>query len=94
MTMEKSFDGRASFVRAMDEIARSVNDEDILDIWLMGGVADGAIQNDTTNAEIFADGWCDDKTMEQLMDCFMRCMKAAYKSGGLYCDGVCGGEKS
>ena len=34
---------RVKFVKAMEYICRSINDETIFDAWLMNGVADGDI---------------------------------------------------
>lgn len=81
---------RAKVVRSMETLARCINDEDILFGWLMGGVADGDITDETTDEEIIEAGYCEDETFEDLMKCFLRKMKAAGKSGGLYCDGICG----
>ena len=76
---------RAEQVRAMEIIARSINDEEIIMSWLMCGVADGDINYNTTLEEIVEMGYTEDGTFVDLMDCFLRCMKRAYKSGGLYC---------
>ena len=79
---------RVQMVRAMETIARSINDEEVLLGWLMGGVADGDIDNKTTD-EAIVDMYCkDDETFIGLMDCFLRCMKRAYTSGGLYAGNV------
>ena len=74
---------RAELVKAMKLIATSINDEDILYSWLMGGVADG-----DTDYESYVE----DKTFVSVIDCFMRCMVRAAESGGIYCDTICGGE--
>ena len=77
---------RVEMVRAMDLIARNINDEDVLDYWLACGVADGDITENTTDKDLKC--YCDDNSFRDLMDCFLVCMKNAYKSGGLYCDHV------
>jgi len=78
---------RADVVRAMDMMVSCINDETIIDSWLMCGVADGDIKADTTNEDIEIMGYTDDKTFKDLMDLFIKLM---YRAGvnGLYCDGI------
>ena len=83
--MDKTTKERAEMVRSMEIIARSINDEEIFMGWLMCGVADGDINANTTDEEIVDMGYTDEGTFVDLMDCFLRCMRRAYKSGGLYC---------
>lgn len=80
---------RAEVVRAMETIARCVNDEEVFEYWLMVGVADGDIDELTTDEEIDEMGYITDSTLKDLMTRFLKLMKAAWKSGGLYCDRVC-----
>lgn len=82
---------RIKMVKAMEFIARQINDEEIfLDWWLTGGVADGDIEygdlsiNDNDEAEWYTS----DENFSDLMTVFLTCMKKAAKSGGLYCDGI------
>lgn len=83
---------RVKVVKAMELLARQINDEDIFDVWLVGGVADGDIkygdltakENDLQDLEWYID----DKNFSELMGCFLRCMAKARKSGGLYCNGI------
>lgn len=82
---------RAELVRAMETIARNLNDEEIIYSWLLCGVADGDIDEETTDEDL--EWYCEDDNLADLMNVFMRCMARARKSGGLYCDGVCAGEK-
>lgn len=77
---------RASVVRAMDTLARAINDEDILEDWLVYGVADGDIKNDTTDEEL--EWYCEDDEFAELMGLFLRRLNSARKDGGLYVDGV------
>ena len=61
---------------------------------LADGVADGDIEYGdlTTYAALDAVDWyIEDLHFSDLMEIFLRCMKAAKKSGGLYCDGVVSG---
>lgn len=83
---------RAKLVKAMEFIARQVNDEEVFDGWLMNGVADGDIEygdleatnEDAENLEYYIR----DKDFADIMAVFLRVMARAQKSGGLYCDGI------
>ena len=79
---------RAKMIVAMEFIARQINDEDVFDRWLMCGVADGDIPYDSMDIADVDEDYLDDSTFEDVMSCFLRCMKGAYNSGGLYCDDV------
>ena len=75
---------RAKVVRAMETIARCVNDEEVFYPWLLCGIADGDIDDDTTDEDL--EYYCEDKTFADLMERFLDLMNAAKKSGGLYED--------
>ena len=77
---------RTKVVRAMETIAHSVNDEMVFEEWLMCGVADGDIEPTTEDEEL--EYYIEDETFAELMGTFLNVMKNAYKSGGLYVDGV------
>ena len=77
---------RAKVVRAMETIARCVNDEEVFYRWLLCGVADGDIDGDTTDEDL--EYYCEDKTFADLMERFLDLMTAAKKSGGLYEDKI------
>ena len=77
---------RTEVVRAMETLARSVNDEMVFEGWLMCGVADGDIDEATTDEEL--EYYIEDETFAELMETFLRVMARAKKSGGLYVDGV------
>ena len=77
---------RTEVVRAMEMLARSVNDEYVFEEWLMCGVADGDIEPTTEDEEL--EYYIEDETFAELMGTFLNVMKNAYKSGGLYVDGV------
>ena len=81
---------RVNMVRAMELLARAVNDEFLFDLWLSMGVADGDIDETTTDEEL--EDYCDDVTFAELMDTFLKLMSRARKSGGLYCDDIVSGE--
>ncbi len=79
---------RIKMVKAMEFIARQINDETIFNIWLMCGVADGDIEyGDLTRDEV-DDYYFDDSNFAGLMELFLDIMARAKKSGGLYCDGI------
>lgn len=99
--MEKNIE-RMKMVKAMEFIARQVNNEEIFNVWLSDGVGDGEIEYgdmNVTDVEGYycgGDGWKQDeadKHFADLMDTFMWVMKEAWKDGGLYCGEVCGGER-
>ena len=87
---------RIKMVKAMEFICRQINDENVLEGWLMNGVADGDIPYG--ELKLPKDGcealdeayWytTDDDTFAELMGCFLRRMASANKSGGLCCDNV------
>ena len=83
----QSLHERANMVRAMEEIARCVNNEDwFYGLWLTEGVADGDIKEGTTDEEL--ECYCDDDSLKELMYTFLKLMQLARDDGGLYCDGV------
>lgn len=84
---------RIKMVKAMEFIARQVNDEEVFEHWLILGVADGDIEYGdlTINKDLDEEeaAWYvdDDKNFAELMETFLSVMRGAKKSG-LYCDGV------
>ena len=83
--MEKEKLKKAKKVRAMEEIARMVNDEELfVGLWLSLGVADGDIKENTTDEEIVELGYTEENTFNDLMNTFLELMHLAYKDGGLY----------
>lgn len=85
---------RKTMVMCMEFIARNINDEEVFESWLMGGVADGDIiyneilDNIEETRDFVDEYYIEDDSFRDLMDCFLRRMKGAIKSGGLYCDNV------
>lgn len=77
---------RINLVKAMELIARTVNDESVFEGWLMRGVADGDINENTTDEEL--ECYIDDTTFSELMGTFLRLMSRAKRCGGLYADGL------
>ena len=86
---------RVKMVKAMEYIARQVNDEDVFMSWLSVGVADGDIAyGDMDPVDENAEWYIEkDERFADLMDVFLRIMSRAYKSGGLYCDSVVSKEE-
>ena len=84
---------RADVVRAMEIMVSTINDETIIDSWLMVGVADGDITDTTTNEEIDELGYTEDKTFEELLTLFLKLMNKA-GNDGLYFDKILSGSKS
>lgn len=77
---------RVELVRAMETVARSINHERIFEGWLMYGVADGDINEETTDEEL--EYYIEDDVLKGLIGCFLRCMEKASRNGGLYIDGI------
>lgn len=77
---------RVAMIRAMDTVARYINDDEAGDGWQIFGIPDGVIQNDTKDEELAY--LCEDKTFSKLMSLFLHLMCMTNKAGGLYCDGV------
>ena len=78
---------RIELVRAMETIARSINDEEIIENWLTNGIPDGAIDENTTDEQL-VEYVENDNRFTELMTVFLDCMEQAQESGGLYCDDV------
>ena len=91
---------RLQLVRAMDLIVRNLNDEEMMEAWLMCGVADGDIKEDTPDE--YLEYYAEDDTFASLMALFCRTMRWAINSPDLskeeqkngnyilYCDGIVG----
>lgn len=80
---------RRTAIVCMEFLARQINDEDILDGWLMCGVADGDIEYGNLDiTQDCVDGYIGDSEFKGIMSCFLRRMSKANKSGGLYCGGI------
>ena len=85
---------RVELLKAMDVVVRSLNDEDVMDLWLVNGVPDGAdesvyefIAEDVATPED-EDG--DTSCFEECCRCFTACIamgaKHGYYSGGVLGD--------
>ena len=88
--MERKIKERIELVRSMETVARAVNDEEVFESWLLCGVADGDIDEDTTDEDL--EWYAEEENFKDLMDVFLRMMARAKKSGGLYCGDVTSSE--
>ena len=85
---------RIKMVKAMEFIARKMNDEEIFSGWLAIGVADediapGDLSVRPEDESALAGYYEDDSDFAELMDTFLHLMHRSYAiKGGLYCDGV------
>lgn len=83
---------RVKMIKAMEFIARHINNEYLFQKWVIHGVADGDIEyGDLTvdaNGDEIARAYIDDACFADIMSAFQHIMYQAYKSGGLYCDNV------
>lgn len=83
---------RVKMVKAMEFIARQINNEDIFMTWLSVGVADQDIKYGDLSVGAEDDYidyyYTDDERFADIMDTFLYIMARAKKNGGLYCDGV------
>jgi hypothetical protein len=77
---------RIELVKAMEMLARAVNDERNILTWFTIGVADGDITENSVADDI--EYYTDDETFAELMDTFLYVMENARRSGGLYFDGI------
>lgn len=83
-------DERRKAIVCMEYLCRQINDENVLDGWLMNGVPDGDIEygNLDVSAVDSEDYMVSDEGFKDIMSCFLRCMSLAYRSGGLWCSGI------
>ena len=86
---------RQKMVKAMEFMVKSVNDEDLLNSWLMVGVADGDIRySDLELSDDFDEYYIEDREFKNLMSVFLKTMNRAWNNGGLYCDGIVSCDKT
>lgn len=80
---------REKMVLAMEYICRQINDDEVFDSWLTLGVANEDLNYGEWDPDAVDDDYIDDnENFAELMGCFLRIMKSAAGSGGLYCDDV------
>ena len=83
---------RIKLVKAMEFIARQVNDEENFDYWQTMGVADGDIEYGDLSVDdwdVYLEYYIEDEHFADLMHRFLVTMYFAHKDdSGLVCDGV------
>lgn len=97
MKHETNYTERIKMIKAMEFIARQINNEEIFEVWLEEGVADGDIDYadldvDEVEDSYVLDYYLKDENFSEIMGRFTRLMKHADRSGGLYCDGIVSGR--
>ena len=87
---------QAKMIIEMDDIARCINDENVVESWMMGGVPDGDIPYKNTismeDLDTISEMY-DEYDFRVFIGCFLRCMKSAGRDG-LYLDGVIADNKN
>ena len=78
---------RKQTVLAMENLVRSVSNEEYIESWLMCGVPDGDLNKDSTWEDV-DDYFIEDDNFAELMQLFLKIMSRANKDGGLYIDSV------
>lgn len=77
---------RKNMVLAMESLVRAVNNEELIEPWLMCGVPDGDIQQYTPDE--VDEYFIEDNNFAELMGLFLKIMSRARNDGGLYADKV------
>ena len=84
---------RVELLKAMDVVVRSLNDEEVMDLWLTNGVPDGADESDyefiAEDVATPEDEDGDTSCFEECCRCFTACIAAGAKHG-YYSGGVLG----
>lgn len=75
MNKEKNLKERKQLVLAMETIVRSINAEDLINGWLMCGVADGDLNENSTWEDVDDFYVEDDDNFADIMSCFVRTMR-------------------
>ena len=79
---------RKDAILAMERIVRCINNEEILELWLMCGIPDGDIKNYTRDE--VDDYFTEYENLKNLITLFLKLMTRANKNGSLNIDGVTG----
>ena len=85
---KRQLEERRIAVLAMEYMIAQLNDESLMDGWLMAGVADGDIYYGCTDTKEVEDYYIEEGNFRDLLDIFLRAMGRARTDGGLYCGGV------
>ena len=91
---------RKQLILSMETVVRAINEEDVIEGWLMCGVADGDLNSNSTWEDVDDFYVEDDVRFADIMSCFCRTMRRMISSnefdkedrmkgnGFLYCDKV------
>lgn len=79
---------RKDNILAMERLVRCINNEEIIESWLMCGIPDGDIKNYTRDE--VDDYFIEDKNLKDLITLFLKLMTKANNDGSLNIDGVTG----
>lgn len=79
---------RKDNILAMERLVRCINNEEIIESWLMCGIPDGDITKYTIDE--VDDYFTEDKNLSDLITLFLKLMAKANKDGSLNIDGVIG----
>ena len=85
---------RKKLVLAMEMLINCVNDESLINSWLMCGVADGDISPYSTDTNEVDDYYIKDENFKDLLSIFCRTMSRAWNDGGLFVDGITSRDKN
>lgn len=82
---------RIKAVKAMEFLARQINNENIFETWLSMGPADGDIEYGDLTSDNSEDleYYIEDNEFRDLMKTFLNVMSRAKEDGGLYCSNIC-----
>lgn len=82
---------RIKAVKAMEFLARQINNENIFETWLSMGPADGDIKYGDLTSDNSEDleYYIEDNEFRDLMKTFLNLMSKAKEDGGLYCGNIC-----
>lgn len=84
---------RIKMVKAMDYVARNINDVDVVEEWQVGGVESGDIKFGDLDVGVgdadYLMEYIEDEKFRLIMREFIYVIWRAANTGGLYCDDVC-----
>lgn len=75
MKREPNLKERKQLILAMETVVRSINAEDVIEGWLMCGVADGDLNENSTWEDVDDIYVEDDENFADIMSCFVRTMR-------------------
>lgn len=84
--MKANMLNRAKAIVAMEYLIRCVNNEELIDSWLMCGVADGDIEFGNFDISQVDRYYTKDENFNEICEIFMKTMARARKDSGLFFD--------